>query len=293
MASFVNRAAADAAAQAQDVAGRWGLRIEPVTDPLVAHRAADLLRDIWRTPHGWPVPPEILLVLQRTGNYAVTVSCGGTLVAVSAGLRTGEPDPHLHSHITGVAAGHRGRHVGYAVKLHQRAWTLGQGMGSITWTFDPLHRRNASFNLGKLGARFTSYLPDFYGPMTDEVNRGTPSDRALISWDLTAPVPPAPTGGRPAPAPAAAATAAAAVPLVVVDELGRPAPSGARHDRPVLSVLVPHDVETLRRTDPDLAGLWSQVVGGALQPALQEGYSVVGFDPERHYLLTRSEHHAD
>ena len=57
------------------------------------------------------------------------------------------------------------------------------------WTFDPLVRRNAYFNLHKLGARAVDqYLPDFYGRMTDGINAGdTTSDRLYIQWDVASP----------------------------------------------------------------------------------------------------------
>ena len=38
------------------------------------------------------------------------------------------------------------------MKLHQRAWAAASGLTWITWTFDPLVRRNAWFNIEVLGA---------------------------------------------------------------------------------------------------------------------------------------------
>ena len=57
----------------------------------------------------------------------------------------------------------------------------------MTWTFDPLVRRNAYFNTVKLAARPVNYLVDFYGEMTDEINTGQGSDRLLVQWPLLAP----------------------------------------------------------------------------------------------------------
>ena len=79
------------------------------------------------------------------------------------------------------------RNVGYALKLHQRAWALQRGIATITWTFDPLVRRNAYFNLAKLGVRATRYLPNFYGAMQDPINAGDDTDRLLVDWDLASP----------------------------------------------------------------------------------------------------------
>ena len=59
----------------------------------------------------------------------------------------------------------RGSSVGFALKQHQRAWALQRGLSRITWTFDPLVRRNAYFNLVKLGATAVAFHRDFYGSM--------------------------------------------------------------------------------------------------------------------------------
>src|SRR5437763_17197337 len=54
----------------------------------------------------------------------------------------------------------------------------------MEWTTDPLIRRNAYFNLAKLGAEAPQYLVDFYGEMRDAFNAGDESDRLLIRWRL-------------------------------------------------------------------------------------------------------------
>ncbi|WP_241682876.1 hypothetical protein [Actinomadura sp. J1-007] len=60
----------------------------------------------------------------------------------------------------------------------------GAGLSRITWTFDPLVRRNAHFNLVKLGARPEEYLPSFYGAVEDSINGGDETDRVLAVWPL-------------------------------------------------------------------------------------------------------------
>ena len=77
---------------------------------------------------------------------------------------------HLHSHITGVAPGHRGRSVGFALKQFQRSWALAHDVPTIEWTADPLVRGNVYFNLVKLGASIVAYHDDFYGPLRDRLN---------------------------------------------------------------------------------------------------------------------------
>ncbi len=56
----------------------------------------------------------------------------------------------------------------------------------IAWAFDPLQAGNARFNLVKLGATCGRYLDDMYGPRTDTLNLGVPTDRLIAEWDLNA-----------------------------------------------------------------------------------------------------------
>ncbi len=67
--------------------------------------------------------------------------------------------------------------IGRIIKLHQRTWAIARELEWITWTFDPLVRRNAWFNIALLGAETDAYLPSFYGTMTDAINAGDESDR--------------------------------------------------------------------------------------------------------------------
>ena len=55
-------------------------------------------------------------------------------------------------------------------------------MSKIVWTFDPLVRRNALFNLARLGARTTRYEVDFYGPVRDAINGEDDTDRLVVEW---------------------------------------------------------------------------------------------------------------
>src|SRR4051794_6465451 len=123
--------------------------------------------------------------MQHAGGYAVLAEEGDRVVAASLGFlgREAGGAPLLHSHITGALSEATNRGIGFAVKQHQRAWCLERGIETITWTFDPLVRRNAHFNLGKLGARATEYHADFYGPMGAAVTGGDETDRIVAGWD--------------------------------------------------------------------------------------------------------------
>src|SRR5262249_21679769 len=109
---------------------------------------------------------------------------GGAAVGVS-----GAPaDAACYSLVAGVSPGAEGGGIGLALKLAQRAWALGAGAGRMRWTFDPLLRRNAWFNIARLGAVGTEYWVDFYGEVADGVN-DPETDRLAVAWDLRAPLP--------------------------------------------------------------------------------------------------------
>jgi predicted GNAT superfamily acetyltransferase len=283
---------------ARESASRSGVRVVELHDVATQHSAAELLRKVWRADSADSlVNANLLRALEHSGNYVVgAVDTGdeaGGLVGVAVGF-IGEG--HLHSHIAGVDPGRQHRGVGYALKQHQRAWALGLGLPEVRWTFDPLVLRNAYFNLHKLGATATAYLPDFYGPMSDGVNAGDASDRLYVSWQLRSERVAAAARGKVAEAPTAALRAGGAA--VLLDRAGgRPVAAG--HDptdrglagggvpadgRPVL-VAVPPDIERVRAGDPDLAACWRIAVREALGAALSAGYRITGIGRDGFYLL--------
>ena len=73
------------------------------------------------------------------------------------------------------------------LKLAQRDRALAQGYDLIEWTFDPMQAMNAHFNFAKLGGVVEEYAANFYGESTSALHRGTPTDRVVLSWKITAP----------------------------------------------------------------------------------------------------------
>ena len=267
--------AAVAAAAAADVV------IRELHRPQELKAAQRLFEDIWRPAEGNPPPmtAELLRALAHAGSYVAGASAGTRLVGASAGFFTAPPDLGLHSHITGVAPGGQHRGVGFALKVHQRAWALARGITEVVWTFDPLVARNAWFNLAKLGARPTAYLEDFYGPMTDAVNAGVASDRLLLAWRLDDPAVAAACAGRPLQPPPVAAEAALSVGPGLEPVAHQP-------DTPAVTVALPPELEAL---DPGQRRAWRQVVREALGGRLAAGAAVTGFlrHPDR-YLVEPS-----
>jgi predicted GNAT superfamily acetyltransferase len=208
-----------------------------------------LLGRVWGVPaHLEIVDSTTVRALDHAGNYVYGALREGRLIGVSIAFFG---DGHLHSHITGIDPEVRASGLGAAFKQHQRAWALRRGVTSIEWTFDPLVARNAYFNLQKLGARAVDYLVDFYGPLTDGINRGDPSDRLLIRWDLrrTGAVPPVQVG-----------------------------PGD-------IAVQAPQAIESLRETDPAAAERWRHRVRDELTGALREGRHIAGITRDGRYVL--------
>lgn len=225
-----------------------------------------LFATIWNfEPGGRPVSAELMRALTHAGNYVAGAFDGDDLVGASVGFFGA--DGSLHSHITGATTG---RGIGFDLKVHQREWALDRGLERITWTYDPLVRRNAHFNLAKLGARPAEYLPSFYGEMSDAINQGDESDRMLAVWRLKDPQVEAAVLRRPYPL---EVPADAVVGLADVDG----APVVGRTDARVVLVAVPEDIEELRPRDPGTAKAWRHATRDVLGALLEEGAQVTGF----------------
>jgi len=218
----------------------------------------ELLDRIWGRSKENPVlPPEFLRVLGKTGNYIAGAFVDGELVGASLGLHSSPERLTLHSHISGVTPNLVGKSVGYAIKLHQRAWALSRGIDTIEWTYDPLVSRNANFNIRKLGATPVEYLENFYGPMADSINAGDSSDRLLVRWHLRDP----------------------AVAALLTSGTRLPTPHGGS------AVAIPEDIESMRVVDPDQAKQWRQRVREQLTGLFDRGERIVGFERGTGYIL--------
>lgn len=247
----------------------------------------ELFSTIWQRPAEPLINADLLKALAHSGNYVVGARIGDRLVGGLVGWLGGSPphELHMHSHVLGIVGNSVARGIGFELKQHQRRWCLERGVTAIEWTTDPLVRRNAYFNLSKLGAHASRYLVNFYGVMTDGLNAGEESDRLLISWRLDS----------------AQATAAAAGAVIEqnVEELirgGAPAlltvgPAG----EPVAGSLsgglvvcqVPEDIVAVRRADPAMARAWRLAVRRALTEAFDSGYRIEDVTRTGWYVLKR------
>ncbi|MEU4017354.1 GNAT family N-acetyltransferase [Microbacterium sp. NPDC028030] len=273
--------AADAASAAAATAG---VEIRLLGDVDEFTRVADLFQRIW-TKQGEtsPVNVETLRALSKAGSYVGGAFEHDELVGACFGFFAAPDQRALHSHIAGVSQRMRGRSVGFALKVHQRAWALAEGLDEISWTFDPLISRNAHFNLVKLAATPTSYHRNFYGHMADALNGADDTDRMLVTWYVRDPLVVAACHGEPARPDARVA----AEPLLSVgDDLG---PLRHRTDARIVRVALPRDIESLRLTEPARATAWRLALRDTLGALLEGGGRVLSFDRSGAYTIDRGE----
>lgn len=195
---------------------------------------------------------ELLRAISHAGGYVAGAFEGDHVVGASFGfLARHRGSEALHSHITGILPGVQHSGVGRAMKTHQREWAAARDIPWITWTFDPLVRRNAWFNVEVLGAHVSEYLVNFYGPMSDSINDHDETDRLLVAWPTDE------ATARPVP-PTAATT---------------------------VEIPTPDDVVVLRRTDEAEAMRWRHQVREQLGGALERGGVVTGFTRDGAYVV--------
>ncbi len=248
-------------------------------------RLADLFADVWGRSSEPPMSSNILKALAHSGNYLSGAFAEERLIGGLVGWLGGHP-PHdllMHSHILGVLPEREARGLGFDLKQHQRRWCLARGVKVMEWTTDPLVRRNAYFNLAKLGAEAPEYLVNFYGEMRDGINAGEESDRLLIRWHLDS-------------AKAEAAAAGKAVELdaerlrgwsnsAILSEGADGEPVVETKSARVLICQVPEDIVALRAADPASARRWRLALRDALGGAMARGYRVNGATKSGWYVL--------
>jgi predicted GNAT superfamily acetyltransferase len=279
----------EAAARAAKAAGVTVRSLDSLAD---LEAAVAVFDEIWEPDSGnSSIRLDLLRAMTKAGNYASGAFdvASGELLGACVGFFGPPAHAELHSHIAGVLPAGLRRSVGFALKVHQRWWALRHDVRVIAWTYDPLIRRNAYFNLVKLGARPTEYLRNFYGVMDDAINGGTETDRMLVRWDLLSPMTAEASAGRPAAASFDVERARGAVVALSADAAGYPVSgppmAGGSASRRFL-VGVPADIEAMRLSDPALAAAWRTALRDVLSPLLADGARVTGFDRSGWYVVS-------
>lgn len=275
------RPAMEAGGSAWDVAHSAGeaagVSLVALTEFDDAERVSGVVARLWG--EGELLPP-LVRAFQHAGTGLYGAEAGDELVGFVLGFIGLNEGLHMHSHMLGVVPERQSRGVGYALKLAQRAACLNAGIEEIRWTYDPLVVRNAWFNLVKLGAVATQFLPGFYGEMSDRINRGDRSDRFEVRWRLTSKrVERALAGGAEPPAPG----------QLVLDAEGgtespKPRPTGALPG-PGAVVMVPRDSFGLRARHSELGRAWREASAAAFAACFDAGLVASWIDRTGAYVF--------
>ena len=245
--------------------------------------------EVWPTPAGsTEITTALTKVLVHAGGYAAGAYAHDRIVGATLGVvaRSRADDgwhTHLHSHVAAVLPGLADRGVGAAMKIHQRAWALENDLDRIEWTFDPLVRRNAKFNLAKLGGVGAQYLEDFYGQMSDAINANDHSDRIVLGWNIAEDRVARALRGELAPRPRAEWLTQGAELAISVTPSNEPLtnPTSAA----VRLVALPEDIVAIRQQDPQAALSWRYAVREVLAPIITAGGALTGVTQEGDYVV--------
>lgn len=274
--------------------------------PLESHAdylaAENLQRTVWPGSDADLVPRHVLSTAAQNGGLALGAFEDERLVGFVFGFLGAEGDndgrPAMTrlkhcSHMLGVLPEYRDQHVGYRLKLAQREFVLKQGVRLITWTYDPLESRNAHLNIARLGAVCRTYKRDVYGPLSDALNAGLPSDRFQVDWWITSNrVRERLEGGRAAlDLESFISTGAPTLnPAQVAEADGLLHPAEHIHtpDGAFALVEIPYNFQAIKVYDLGLARAWRYHIREIFELAFSTGYLVTDFFVESQVGRLRS-----
>jgi predicted GNAT superfamily acetyltransferase len=254
------------------------------------NQIVDLEIAIWNLAPRDAVPAAVMHPMALNGGSVIAAIDSNTdrMIGMALAFPVRQVEWILWSHMTGVHPDYQNRGIGFALKQEQRRWALANGYNVIRWTYDPLQRGNANFNLRILGAVTNTYHVDFYGVMTDSINAGLPSDRVEVAWNLRETrVELLASGYKPTVIPDPDVTL-----LLCSDSSGEPI-STLLHDDMLtapLSIEIPYDLAALKKSNADLAYRWRVALRDTFQTAFRQGYIADDFAVSNHcarYILHR------
>ena len=256
---------------------------------------AALEKDVWGyTDAEDVVPAPVLIVsIKRGGILIGAFDAAGSLCGFVYSWPAIKDGRLTHwSHMLGVTAAARNDGVGVRLKLAQRERALQMGIDLIEWTFDPLQALNAHLNFSKLGVVVEEYEENVYGDSSSPLHKGSPTDRFVAEWRLTAPHVERRIAARGVGLVRDSSVSAAPVVNPSASNAGGLAPGEADlslAERRLL-VEIPGGYAGMLVKDASLALEWRLATRRIFQHYLKSGYRVVDFflaaDRSRgHYLL--------
>ncbi len=216
--------------------------------------ARSIFDKTWDIPDGTEITVNLLKAMVHSGSYLSGAFIDGKCVGAAFAFPASVGGLHLHSHMTAVLDEYRDQGVGYALKIDQWHWAKKNNYPEISWTFDPLVRRNAKLNLIKLGVDISSYHPNFYGDMPDALNAGDESDRLMVTWKVA--------GENP----------------IQRELVSAPKPTD-------ILIQIPADIVAIRSKDREENLRWRGKVREQFLHAFEKGGQVVGFSANSEYVV--------
>jgi predicted GNAT superfamily acetyltransferase len=272
--------------------------IRPLTTLDDCRRVAAIEKLVWGYSDAEDVvPPPILIVsIKRGGILLGAFDDDGDMKgfvysfpAITDGRLT------QWSHMLGVVPDARAAGLAMRLKLAQREQAMRMGIELVEWTYDPLQALNAHLNFTRLGVVVEEYAENIYGESTSPLHQGTPTDRFIARWHLTAP-----HVERRLTAPASPLMRDASVMSAVLVNPSRRAGEWLEPGEPALDlddarrllVEIPAGFGDMQIHRPDLALAWRMATRTIFQTYFGRGFRVVDFFLSREagrgqYLLAR------
>jgi predicted GNAT superfamily acetyltransferase len=231
--------------------------------------------------------PHLMMALTLAGGVALGAFDGEEMIGFAYGVparRKGEWV--LWSHITGVLPAYQGRNIGFRLKQAQREWAMANDYRVIAWTFDPMRRGNANFNLHRLGCYADVFHHNRYGEMTDGLNAGMASDRLEAVWVVDSARVHALAQGD------IESQSAPQTPVFLLRAGDNDDPQTdipGQFTAAAYAIEIPCDLNTLKAADAKRARQWQDAVRVCMQAALEAGYKATDFITEADrcwYVLT-------
>jgi predicted GNAT superfamily acetyltransferase len=242
-------------------------------------QALHLEKEVWRLDDADVTPLTLALALKAAGSLWLGAFDAGDLVGFALAFPSMERGTAgFHSHMLAVRESHRGRNLGYDLKLAQRQRALMLGIKEMTWTFDPLRSRNAHLNFHRLGVICDDYRVDFYGPQTSSPLHRNGTDRLWVTWHMADGRVEERLKGKDA-RPEVLDALIHLEPLVRFNGDGRPAEGDLAQAlaRQRIAIEIPGDIDPIERDDADRAREWRLATRKAFAEAIQAGFVVKEF----------------
>ncbi len=240
-------------------------------------------KEVWGMADDDTLPLTLAIALKAAGNIFVGAFEKDKLVGFAFGFLGREHgQTTIHSHMLAVLERYRHLDLGSRLKQAQRERAMALGVREMTWTFDPLHSRNAHVNFSKLGVVSDTYKVDFYGPETSSMLHRNGTDRLWVRWILNSRRVRDRLAGRSAGKDARAETLDAMrllAPLVRFDPSGKPGRADLAESlaRQRVSIEIPGDILEVERADMGLAREWRDATRWAFREAMKAGFLVAEF----------------